>query len=229
MLIAKVTVQEYGLTLNKSLLALIAFIFISTWPGAIHAQRNQQIKVSVKFQQTGNQSQESLRGSGGVVITRRGRVQPSGRLRAGSSQTTVQRSTGIFTLVQDGGESILSVATKVPYRQVVYYRDYATGAGYIANSVVFNDVGTSLKVSATILPGNQLKVRLTPRISYFSPDGSGAIDFTEASTELVVPNGQPVFLGGSTSQTHALTRQILGLGNRTTTSETSLLLTATIQ
>jgi hypothetical protein len=43
----------------------------------------------------------------------------------------VQRSTGIFTLVQDGGESILSVATSVPYNQATYYYNYAARSGYI--------------------------------------------------------------------------------------------------
>jgi len=74
-----------------------------------------------------------------------------------------------------------------------------------------------------------VKVRLTPRISYFSPDRSGAIDFTEASTELIVPGGQPVSLGGSTTKMHEVTRQILGFADRSSTSETSLLITATIQ
>lgn len=197
-------------------------------PSQIYSQSGRQIKVLVETQQSGTQSSETVQGSGSVIV-RRGNVHPSGRLAAGDRQTTVQRSSGIFTLVQDGGESILTVATNVPYRQVVYYHDYATGIGYIARSVMFREVGTSLRVSAVVLPGNQVQVRLTPRISYFSPDRSGAIDFTEATTELVVPSGQPVSLGGSTTNIHEITRQILGYSQTTGASETSLVLTATIQ
>ena len=141
----------------------------------------------------------------------------------------MQRSTGIFTLVQDGGESILSVATTVPYNQVGYYYNYAAGGGYIQRQIVFTDVGTSLRVSASLLPDNQIRVRLTPRISYFSAERSGAIDFTEATTELIVPSGQPVSLGGSTTNIHEITRQILGYRDRSSSSETNLVLTATIQ
>jgi len=213
---------------SLALAIFAATMLVCGWPLDLHSQGRQQIKVLVESQQSGNQSQETVQGSGSVII-RRGNAQPSGRLRAGDGQTSVQRSTGIFTLVQDGGESILTVATRVPYNQIVFYRDYATGTGYIASSVAFNEVGTSLKVSAVILPGNQVKVRLIPRISYFSPDRYGAIDFTEASTELIVPNGQPVSLGGSTTTMHEITRQILGSADRSNTSETSLLLTATIQ
>jgi hypothetical protein len=193
-----------------------------------YAQSHRQIKVLVESQQSGTQSQEAVQGSGSVII-RKGNVQPSGRIAAGDRRTTVQRSTGIFSLVQDGGESILSVATTVPYNQVAYYYNYAAGGGYIQRQIVFTDVATSLRVSANTLPDNQIRVRLTPRISYFSAERSGAVDFTEATTEIIVPNGQPVSLGGSTTQVHEITRQILGYRDRVSSSETNLVLTATVQ
>jgi hypothetical protein len=193
-----------------------------------HAQSRRHIKVLVESQQSGTQSQQAVQGSGSVII-RRGNVYPSGRVTAGDRQTTVQRSTGIFTLVLDGGESILSVATRVPYSEAAYYYDYAAGHGYLQRNIVFNDVGTSLRVNATVLADNQIRVRLTPRISYFSAERSGAIDFTEGTTELIVPSGQPVSLGGSTTQVHEITWQILGYRDRTSSGETNLVLTATIQ
>ena len=191
-------------------------------------QNRRQVKVLVESQQFGTQNQEAVQGSGSVII-RRGNVQPSGRVTAGDRQTTVQRSTGIFTLVLDGGESILSVATTVPHNQVAYYYNYAAGGGYIQRQLIFTDVGTSLRVSASLLADNQIRVRLTPRISYFSAERSGAIDFTEATTELIVPSGQPVSLGGSTNNMHEITRQILGYRDRSSSSDTNLVLTATIQ
>jgi hypothetical protein len=197
-------------------------------PSTGNAQTRRQIKVLVESKQSGTQSQEAVQGSGSVII-RRGNVQPSGRVTAGERQTTVQRSTGIFTLVQDGGESILSVATKMPYSEAAYYYNYAAGTGYIQRNIVFNDVGTSLRVSAAVLADNQIRVRLTPRISYFSSERSGAIDFTEATTELIVPNGQPVSMSGSTTNMHEVTRQILGYRDRSSSTETNLVLTATVQ
>jgi type II secretory pathway component GspD/PulD (secretin) len=146
-----------------------------------------------------------------------------------STQRRTQTSTGIFTLVQDGGESTLIVASQVPYPQVAFYRDYLTGAGYAVSGVEFKDVGTSLKVGATVLPGNQVRVRLTPTISWFSADRSGVIEATEASTTLVVPSGQPVVLGGATTRTHELTRRILGYRASESGSETLMTLTATVR
>lgn len=213
--------------LNRSLLVVVvAYLF---WPQALPGQNRQQVKVVVEFKQSGNRGQEAIGGSGGVIVTRKGGVRPEGRVAAEERQTRFEHSSGIFTLVQDGGESTLLVATRVPYADAVFYQNYLTGAGYVASRVVFRNVGTALTVRADILPQNQVRVRLMPRISYFSADGAGAIDVTEAITEIIVPSGQPVFLGGATTQMHQLTRQILGLSERQSATETSVVLTATVQ
>jgi len=187
------------------------------------------VRVSFDFRQSSTRSRDAVDGSGRVIITDRGGTRSSGRVGVDSTQRRVQTSTGIFTIVQDGGESTLLVASQIPYSQVTYYRDYLTGAGYVATGVQFKDVGTSLKVRAAILPGNQVKVRLTPTISWLSSDRSGVIEVNEASTELVVPNGRPIVLGGTTTQTHELTRHILGYRASDTATETTMALTATIR
>ncbi len=144
-----------------------------------------------------------------------------------STQSRVTKSTGIFTVVQDGGESLILVAQSVPSPHVVFYRDYATSAGHVATGVAFRDVGTSLRVRAALLPNDQIRVRLTPTISYFAPSGDGIVDFTEATTELVVPNGRSVVIGGTTSQIHQVTRQVLGYLASQSSGETLFILTAT--
>jgi hypothetical protein len=193
----------------------------------VAAQSSRQIRVDVQFRQAGAQSRDAAGATGGVIVTERGSVRPRVGAGADSTTTRVQRSTGIFTLVQDGGESTLTVASQIPYPQIAYYRDYAMGAGYLAQGMAFRDVGTALKVRASLLPDDKIRVRLTPSISWFSADGSGTIEFTEATTDVIVPNGRAVILAGSTTDTHALTRQILGVAREQATSETMVLLTAT--
>lgn len=215
---------------NKPTVLIIALCFnfalVVLNPAVAQSPRHIKVLVDSRQQATGNQ--DEVQGSGSIII-HRGGAQPSGRVTAGNRRTTVQRSSGTFTLVQDGGESILSVATRVPQSQVSFYRDYAGRVGYIDRRITFTEVGTSLRVAASALTESQIRVRLTPRISYFSAEHSGAIDFTEATTELIVSNGQPVSLGGSTSRIHEITRQILGYSERTSSSETELIITATMQ
>jgi hypothetical protein len=201
----------------------------ATMPFGALAQSSRMVRVDVHFQHTGLERGEGVHGRGGVIITERGSARPRGHLGAGSTDTRRRQATGIFTLVQDGAESTLTVSTQVPYPQVAFYRDYATGAGYLVRGVVWKDVGTSLKVRATVLPGNEIRVRLTPSISWLSADASGAIEFTEAATEVVVRSGQPVVIGGSNTQTHGVTREILGLSARESSAASTVILTATAQ
>lgn len=193
------------------------------------AQTGRNVRVSVEFRQSGTASRDGAGAGGGVIVTERGGVRS--RVRGGATSTEVRSrsTTGVFTLVQDGGEATMVVATQVPYAEVAFFRDYATGQGYVASGVVFRDVGTSLKVRAQVLPDRQIRLRLTPSISWFSADGAGAIEFVEAATEVIVPNGRPVVLAGATTETHAVTRQILGLGQQRTSGETTVVLTATAQ
>jgi hypothetical protein len=192
------------------------------------AQGPRNIRIAVEFRQTAEQSREAVGGGGSVIITERGRLHPRAGVGADGIERRVRRSTGVFTLVQDGGESMLTVATQVPVQQVAHYRDYATGAGYLATGVAFQEVGTSLKVQASLVPANRVRVRLTPRISHVASDRSRAIEFTEAASELAVPSGRPVVLAGSTTGTHSLLRQIRGIGRERATSETTVVLTATV-
>lgn len=209
-----------------ALLALAVILVIGATETRAQARRN--IKVVLETKQNEAVNREGVQGSGSVII-RRGSVYPAGRVAGGERQTTVQRSSGIFTLVADGGESILTVANRVPQSEISYYYNYALGVGAVERRIVFNDVGTSLRVHAVTLPDGQIRLRLTPRISYFSAERPGAVDFTEAATELIVPNGQPVSLGGSTASLHEITRQILGYRERQSSGETSLVVTATLQ
>lgn len=209
-------------------IVVIGVCVSATLRSSANAQTPRHIKVVLHSQQTESVNRDGIQGSGSVVI-RRGTVSPSGRVIASDRQTTVQRTSGIFTLVLDGGESILTVATRVPQSQVSYFYNYSLGIGYVERRIVFNDVGTSLRVHAATLPDGQIKLRLTPRISYFSVDRPGAIDFTEAATEIIVPNGQLVSLGGATSSMHEVTRQILGYQNRSSSDQSQLQVSATIQ
>ncbi len=209
-------------------LSALAIILILSASATTRAQARRNIKVVLETRQSETVSREDVQGAGGVIV-RRGSVYPSGRIGGGARQTSAQRSSGLFTLVADGGESILTVATRVPQSEIAYYYNQALGIGAVERRVGFTDVGTSLRVHAATLPGGQIRLRLTPRISYFSAARPGAIDFTEAATELVVPGGETVSLGGSTTNLHEITRRILGYHNRQSSGETALAVTATLQ
>src|SRR5262249_1309017 len=141
----------------------LALVLLAGSSGLAGAQSARQVRVSFDFRQSSTQTRDAVDGSGRVLITDRGGgARSPARVGVDSTLRRVQTAAGIFPIVQDGGESTLLVASQIPYSQLTYYRDYLTGASYVATGVQFKDVGTSLKVAAAILPGNQVKVRLTP-------------------------------------------------------------------
>ena len=192
------------------------------------AQTGRQVKVVLEFQQKGLDSRQGVQGQGGVIV-QDGKARGRGGIAAQDTTTRTTRSDGVFTIVQDGGTSSMMVASEVPYTALSWFRDYATGQGYAAQATAWQRVGTTLVVRPTILPDGQIRVRLTPQVSYFSPQGDGSIEFNEAATEVIVPNGRAMRIGGSTRGINQVTRQILGYREQQSSSESSFILTATIQ
>jgi len=192
------------------------------------SQTGRQVKVVLEFQQKGLDSRQGVQGQGGVIV-QDGKARGRGGIAAQDTTTRTTRSDGVFTIVQDGGTSSMMVASEVPYTVLSWFRDYATGQGYAAQATAWQRVGTTLVVRPTILPDGQIRVRLTPQVSYFSPQGDGSIEFNESATEVIVPNGRAMRIGGSTRGINQVTRQILGYREQQASSESSFILTATIQ
>ena len=200
---------------------------------AARAESTRQVKVLLEFQQQAQGGRQGVQGQGGVIVEQRRsgdpRVRGRGGLAVEDTTTRVTRSSGLFTVVQDGGAGSILVAQDVPTPQLAYYYDYATGKGYVAQGVAWQRVGTALSVRPVILPGNQIRVTLTPVISYFTPAGGGTIEVVEAATQLIVPNGGRMPFAGGTGALHAVTRQVLGYRAEQSSQDTALTVTATIQ
>jgi len=194
----------------------------------VESQAGRQVKVVLEFQQQGQDSRQGAQGRGGVII-QDGRARGRGGVALEDTTTRTTRSEGVFTIVQDGGTASMLVASEVPSTVVGWFRDYATGQGYAVQGAAWQRVGTTLVVSPTILPNGQIRVRLIPQVSYFSPQGDGSIEFNEAATEVIVPNGRAMRIGGATRGINQVTRQILGYREQQASIESSFILTATIQ
>ena len=194
--------------------------------GAVGAsgQTARQVKVVLEFEQHGQEARQGAQGRGSVVI-QDGKARGRGGVAV---EDTTTRTSGVFTVVQDGGTASMLVASEVPYAVAAWFRDYATGQGYLLQGTDWQRVGTVLVVNPTILPGGQIRVRLVPQVSYVSADRAGTVEFREAATEVVVPNGRAMRIGGGTRGLNQVTRQILGYRQEQSSSESSFILTATI-
>lgn len=213
--------------MSRAAAALLSTIFLAS-AIPVESQTGRQVKVVLEFQQQGQDSRQGAQGRGGVLI-QDGKARGRGGVSVQDTTTRTTRREGVFTIVQDGGTASMLVASEVPSTALMWFRDYATGQGYATQATAWQRVGTTLAVSPAILPNGQIRVRLIPQVSYFSPQGDGSIEFNEAATEVIVPNGRPMRIGGATRGINQVTRQILGYREQQSSSESSFILTATIQ
>jgi hypothetical protein len=208
------------------MLALVAAL-LATSPAAAGPLRN--VKVAVQFERTSDSRTEGADASGRLIVTER-KVSGRGRVTVEDTSTRIRQTTSIFSIIQDGAEGRLLVATEVPYPEVAFFYDYATGRGYLARGVQFHQVGAALIVRPVVLPNGSIRVRVTPHITYLAANGGGGeVEFTEATTELIVRSGVPVTMAGAATGLHAVTRRILGYRAAQTAADTTMVLTATVQ
>ena len=119
---------------------LVGALALSDLVSRVESQSGRLVKVVLEFKQQTQGSRQGAQGTGGVIVEeRRGdvRARPRGGLAVEDTTTRVTRSTGLFTVVEDGGVGSLMVAQEVPYQQMAYYHDYATGRGYVVQGVAW--------------------------------------------------------------------------------------------
>jgi hypothetical protein len=210
----------------RTLLAA-AIALAAAMPAAAQSGRN--VKVVLEFQQQSLAGRQGAQGQGSIVIEDGKKPRSRGGLAVEDTTTRTTRTSGVFTIVQDGGTGSMMVASEVPYTAIAWFRDYATGQGYVAQGTAWQRVGTTLVVNPTILPTGQIRVRLVPQVSYFTAEGAGSsFEFNEAVTDVVVPNARAMRIGSATRSINQVTRQILGYRQQQSSSESSFILTATI-
>lgn len=198
------------------------------WSSSGSPQTDRQVRVALELQQQGQDARQGVQGQGAVVV-QDGKAKGRAGVAVQDTTTRTTRTSGVFTTVRDGGTASMLTASEVPVTVLTWFRDYATGRGYVAQGTAWQRVGTSLVVSPAILPDGRIRVRLTPQVSYFTADSGGTVEFNESTTEVIVPNGRPMRIGGGTRGVNEVTRQILGYRQQQSSSESSFILTATIQ
>jgi hypothetical protein len=192
------------------------------------AGSERRIRVEMEFRQAESVDRDAVEGAAGAVVLG-GRLQVPGGMSLMSTERRTHRSSRLFTVVQDGGKSTLTVATRVPERDIEYFYDAARGAELLRSGVRFESVGSALDVEASLLGGRRIRLRIMPAIRYFSPDHSGAIEFTDAATELTVADGETVVIGGTRTKLHELTTRVLGTSKTSGEGESTIAVTATAE
>jgi hypothetical protein len=111
-----------------------------------------------------------------------------------------------FVLAMSGSPTYIRAGKEIPYRQNPgFFKRYAPAGG----TVSWQTVESGFEVTPTIA-GDNAHLNIIPRIAYDNRNDA-VIRFFGARTELTVPLGRWVEIGGTTDRQNEIIRQILSL------------------
>jgi len=185
---------------------------------------SEQVRVRLRFQETGLSKDRDFSASGRVSGDRwsvaTGRSRREGvHVRARDTRVNRQGTTESFISVMSGSFAYIWVGRDIPFSEQWVYlsRRYAR----VVENVSFQRVETGFEVRP-VITGNSVHLEIVPRISSLEEGERGVVRLTEASTTVTVPKGQWVSIGGSSEQSNEVIRDILSSGSSSTNSTLSL-------
>lgn len=184
----------------------------------------EQVKIRIRFQETGLSKDRDLSASGKVsgdrwsVATGRSRTEGI-HVRANDTRVNRQGTTESFISVMSGSFAYIWVGRDIPFSEQWVYlsRRYAR----VVENVSFQRVETGFDVRP-VITGSNVHVEIVPRISSLDEGERGVVRLTEASTTMTVPKGQWVSIGGTSEQSNEVIRDILSSGSSSTNSTLSM-------
>lgn len=132
-------------------------------------------------------------------------------------------------LVMSGEEGRIEVGRDIV--SVQPYWSLCQHHGLLPPGVVFQRVSTGFLVSPTVA-GETIRLSIVPWISYESAQGPGQVRFDQAATSLTLRSGDSVVIASGQGSAERQTDSfglILGSAGAGTSSQTSIVLSATVQ
>ena len=170
----------------------------------------EQLRIRVRFyeKQTADQRAASIDGS---VSGKDWRIATGGQNKDGveinlENQKRDQNSVSeYFVMTSSGSPAYIATGKEIPYRQTWGYRlgrhRKKTGP------VTYKQIETGFEVTPRIV-GDQVNLKIIPRVTHDNTT-DGVIRFHGAQTNLMVPLGQWVEIGGSDRQQNEIVSEIL--------------------
>ena len=131
-----------------------------------------------------------------------------------------QLQSSAFVVAMSGSPAIIRTGKEIPYRQgSPFFRRHAPGG----ETVIWQKAESGFEVTPTVM-GERVHLKIVPRISYDDRQDD-VVRFFDAQTELTVPFGQWVEIGGSADRQNEIIKEILsrGTADRNTSSSMSIM------
>jgi type II secretory pathway component GspD/PulD (secretin) len=169
----------------------------------------EQVRIHVRFNTTGTEEQSGLAARGrysndsmSVAVGRKKKdgvdisIKDRGHRRSSTSRA--------FVVAMSGSPAFIRSGEEIPYRQgSAFFRRHAPGGGTVA----WQNAESGFEVTPTVV-GDNVHLKIVPRIAYEGRKDA-VVRFFGAQTELTIPFGQWVEIGGTAGQQNEIVREIL--------------------
>jgi type II secretory pathway component GspD/PulD (secretin) len=180
----------------------------------------EQVRIHVRFHMQGDQQERTLEARGRVssqdmTLATGGRQKDGLDLAVEDRRRRQQNDSEAFVVAMSGSPALIRTGRQVPYRQSsAFFRRHAPHD----RAVVWQNAESGFEVTPTVV-GDTVRLTIVPRIVYDDRQDA-VVRFLDAQTELTVPIGQWVEIGGAAAQENEVFKEILsrsqGEGNTLT-------------
>jgi type II secretory pathway component GspD/PulD (secretin) len=182
----------------------------------------EQVRIHIRLHKMG-EDKDSEVSAHGRISNDNVSVAIGGKKKDGGDISLVERArrqkndSEFFVVAMSGSPAYIRAGKEIPYHQnSAFFRRYAPGDG----TVTWQTVESGFEVTPT-LAGDNAHLKIVPRIAY-DDRKDGVIRFFGAQTELTVPLGRWVEIGGTTDQKNEIIREIISLSRSGGNSSTSM-------
>jgi type II secretory pathway component GspD/PulD (secretin) len=182
----------------------------------------EQVRIHVRFHTQGAEQERTIEARGRVSNDELS-VATGGKQKDGldlSVEDRRRRQTGsseAFVVAMSGSPAFIRSGQQIPYRQSsAFFRRYAPRDRTIA----WQSAESGFEVTPTVV-GDNVHLKIVPRIVYDDRQDA-VIRFFGAQTELTVPIGQWVEIGGAANQENEVIKEILSRSQGGENSATSM-------
>jgi type II secretory pathway component GspD/PulD (secretin) len=182
----------------------------------------EQVRIHVRFHTVGEDrnSEVSARGrisNDNVSVAIGGKKKDGVDISLEDREGRHKSDSEFFVVAMSGSPAYIRAGKEIPYHQnSAFFRRYTPGGG----TITWQTVESGFEVTPT-LAGDNAYLKIVPRIAY-DDRKDGVIRFFGAQTELTVPLGRWVEIGGTTDQKNEIIREIISLSRTGGNSSTSM-------
>jgi type II secretory pathway component GspD/PulD (secretin) len=187
----------------------------------------EQVRIRVRFHSghSGEHQAHAVRGrysSDDLSVDVGGRKKDGTRILSRSHERQTSSHSEAFVVTMSGSPAFIRTGKEIPYMSSSpFIRQHAPGGA----TVEWHSVESGFEVTP-IIAGDNIILKIVPRIAYDDREDA-VIRFLGAQTELTVPFGQWVEIGGADSRQNEIFREILS--QRTSRGQTITSMSVMVQ